>query len=126
MGDDPAQRAGVEASPARREEERVVCSGCKRGARLAEVAGEPDCRLLTERHDPLLAALAAADMDELLLEVDVPEIETHSFRATQPGRVHELHERSVPERDRSVPLERLECALDLSGRGSIGQAPCAT
>jgi hypothetical protein len=36
-----------------------------------EVARDPVRRLLAERDDPVLAAFAAAHVDELLLEVDV-------------------------------------------------------
>ena len=64
-------------------------------------------------------------MHELLLEVDVAEVEAHSLGAAQPGGVDELHERAVPQRNRSFALERLERALDLGGRGSVGQAPRA-
>ena len=92
------------------------------GPRLAQVAGEPERRLLAERDDALLAALAAADVHELLLEVDVAEVEADGLGAAQPGGVDELDERAVPQRDRPVSLERLERALDLGGGGSVGQA----
>ena len=96
------------------------------GPRVAQVAAEPVRRLLAERHDALLAALAAADVHELLLEVDVAEVEADRLGAAEPGGVDELDERAVPQRDRAVALERLERALDLGGRGSVGQAPRAS
>jgi hypothetical protein len=72
---DAAQRARVEATAARREEERVVGSLRQLGPRVAEVAREPVLRLLAERDDAVLATFAPADVDELLLEVDVAEVE---------------------------------------------------
>ena len=95
------------------------------GPRFAEVAGEPVLRLLAERHDAVLAALAVADVDELLLEVDVAEVETDRLGAAQAGGVDELDERAVAERDRAVAFERGEQLLDLGGRGGVGQAPRA-
>src|SRR4051812_45459204 len=96
VGDDPPQRARVETPAARREEQGVVratragaeggtsrpgaigsAGGASSQARpcLAQIAGEPERRLLAERHNALFAALAAADVHELLLEVDVAEVE---------------------------------------------------
>ena len=95
------------------------------GPRVAQVAAEPVRRLLAERDDALLAALAAADVDELLLEVDVAEVEADGLGAAQPGGVDELDERAVPQRDRALSFERFEHALDLGGRRSVRQAPCA-
>src|SRR5512146_3563834 len=56
VGDDAAQRARVEASAASRQEEGVVRSRGKRGPGVAEVARQPERRLLAERDDSLLAA----------------------------------------------------------------------
>src|SRR5690348_13002879 len=95
VGNDATERARVEAATARREEQGVVGSRREGGARLAEVAAEPDRRLLAERDDALLATLAAPDVDELLLEVDVSEVEAHGLGAPQPGGVDELDERAV-------------------------------
>ena len=69
--------------------------------RLAQVAGDGVRRLLAERHDALLAALAA-HAHELLLEVDVAEVEPDRLGAAQPGRVDELDERAVAQR-RAAP-----------------------
>ena len=60
-------------------------------------------------------------MHELLLEVDVSEVQTHCLGAAQAGRVHELDERAVPQRDGAVALERLERALDLGRGRRIGE-----
>ena len=61
-------------------------------------------------------------MHELLLEVDVAEVEAHRLGAAEAGRVDELHEGAVTQRDRALSLESLERALDLRGGGSVGQA----
>ncbi len=82
VGSDTAQRRGVEPAAARREKERVLGAAGERRASLAEVAGEPVRRLLAERHDAIAAALAVPNVDALLLEVDVPEVETHRFGAS--------------------------------------------
>ena len=99
-----AQRRGVEPAAAGREEERVVGAAGELGARLAEVAGDPVGGLLAERDDPVLRALAVADVDVLLLEVDVAEIEPDRLRAAQAGRVDELEQRPVADRERLVAV----------------------
>ena len=60
-------------------------------------------------------------MDELLLEVDVAQVEPDRLRAPQSGRVHELDERLVAERERAVPLERVDDLLDLALLRRVGQ-----
>ncbi len=85
----------------------------QRRTALAEVARHPERRLLAERDDALLAALAVAHVDELLLEVDVGEVEPDRLGAAQPGGVDELDERPVPQVDRLVAVERGELAVDV-------------
>src|SRR5215211_6975540 len=84
VGDEPPQRARVQAAAARREKERLLGAARELGARLVHVAGEPVGGLLAERHRPFLAALAA-DMHELLVEVDVGEVEVDRLAAAQSG-----------------------------------------
>jgi hypothetical protein len=93
--DQAPERARVEPTAAGREEDRVGGAARQRGAAVTQVAGEAVSRLLAERYDALLAALAAHS-HELLLEVDVREIEPDGLGAAQPGRVHELDQRTVP------------------------------
>jgi hypothetical protein len=96
---------------------------CSRLSRArVERRAEPERRLFAEGHDALLAALGAADVYELLVEVDVGEVEPHRFCAAQAGGVDELDERAVSQRDRTVSLERLEHALDLGSGGGVGKA----
>src|SRR6476469_9524383 len=64
-----AQRGGLEPAAARREEERVIRARRERRPRR-EIEAQAVGGFLAERDDALLAALAA-DVDELLLEVDV-------------------------------------------------------
>ena len=103
VGEEAAQRARVQPPAARGEEERVVRAARQLRPRLAQVAGDDVRRLLAERHDPLLAALAA-HADELLLEVDVGEIEPDRLGAAQAGRVDELDECAVAEAERAVAV----------------------
>src|SRR5581483_7641661 len=84
---------------------------------------DPRGRFLAERHHPVLRALAAPHVDELLLEVDVAEVETDGLRAPEPRGVHELDERAVPERERALALERLQLALDLLRPRRVRQPP---
>src|SRR5439155_9871161 len=86
------ERARVETAAAGGEEERVLGPARELRTRLPQVDGDAVRRLLAERHDPLLVALAA-DVDELLLEVDVGEVEVDGFLGAEPRRVDELHER---------------------------------
>ena len=106
MRTESPEGARVEPAAARGEEERVRRAGRELRSGIAEVTGEPGCGLLAERDDSLLAALAA-DSHELLLEVDVGEVEVDRLPAPEPGGVHELHERAVPERERRVPAQRI-------------------
>ena len=76
--------------------------------------------LLAERHDPLLAALAA-HVEELLLEVDVAEVEPDGLGAAQAGRVDELDERAVAEPERAVAARSaVEQRVDLGGLRRVG------
>ena len=104
------RRRSVEVSSRRpRAERKSAFVGAARelGPRLAEVARDPVAGLLAERDDPLLRALALADVDVLLLEVDVAEVEPDGLGAAQAGRVDELEQRAVAERERLRPARRL-------------------
>ena len=63
----------------------------------------------------------AADADGLLLEVDVDEVEVDRLAAAQAGRVDELEQRAVAERERIVARVLLEHGVDLGGLGRVGQ-----
>src|SRR5215470_3195883 len=91
-----SQRAGVESSASRGQEERVLGASGELRACLVQVAGEPVRRLLTERYRAFLVALAV-DAHELLLEVDVSEIEIDGLAAAQACGVHELAECAVSQ-----------------------------
>src|SRR6185437_14834594 len=81
-----AEGAGVEPAAACGEEERVLRAPRELRPPLAKVAAEAECRLLAERHRPLLAALPA-NVEELLIEVHVPELEADRLGAAQAGGV---------------------------------------
>ena len=121
MGDEAAQRRGVEPVPARREEERVLRATRELRARVAQVARNEARRFLSERHNSILAALAAPDVHELLFEVDVAEIEPDRLRTAQPGRVDELDERLIAERERPFRAECVDDALDLTLLQCVGE-----
>src|SRR5439155_20238066 len=108
---EPAERARVEPPSARGEEERVRGAGGELRSRVAEITREPGGRLLAERDHALLSAFPA-DSHELLLEVDVGEVEVDRLPAPEPGGVHELHERRVPEREPRVPVESVDRGVD--------------
>ena len=98
-------RRSVEVSrrrPRAERNERVLGAAGELRARVAQVARDERGRLLAERDDAVLRALAVADVDELLLEVDVAEVEPDRLRAAQPGRVDELDQRAVAE-SRAAP-----------------------
>src|SRR5881275_1468324 len=106
MGCETSQRARVEPLAGRREKQRVVRAAGELRAGVAQVARQAIRCLFAEGDHAVLAALAVADVHELLLEVDVAEIERDRFRAAQAGGVDELDERAVPQRERAVTLER--------------------
>jgi len=122
VGEQAAQRARVEATPADGKEERVLCATRELRATVAEVARHQPCGLLAERDDPLLAALPA-DVYELLVEIEVREVEVDRLLRAQAGRVDELHQRLVPGSQRPVAAERVELAVELVRAGRLGQPP---
>ena len=123
------RRRSVEVSSRRPRAERksaFVRAAGELGPRLAEVARDPVRGLLAERDDAVLRALALADVDVLLLEVDVAEIEADGLDAAQPRRVDELEQRAVAERERAAGLAgRLEDRLDLVRLRRVGQPAAA-
>ena len=76
--------------------------------------------LLAEREDALLPALAA-HVQGLAVEVDICEIESDGLGASQAGRVHQLEECTIAERERGVALDDLEKCLDLGGLRHVRQ-----
>ena len=121
MRQDSADRARVEPAAARREEERVLRTACELRPGLAEIAPEHVRGLLAERHDALLAALAA-HAHELLVEVHVAEIEADGLGAAQPAGVRQLDERPVAQRQRPGPREPVEQLLHLVELRRLRQA----
>src|SRR6185503_2225395 len=134
VGRQAAEGAGVEAAAAGGEEDRVLraCGAAplwprsadfagaacslerELRASLAEVVREPVRRLLAERHRPFFPTLAA-NVDELLVEVDVLEIEPDRLGAAQAGGVDELDEGTVAQAERPVALDAVEQRVDLAG-----------
>ena len=98
---EPAQRARVEPAAAGGEEDGVLGALRQLRPAVAEVERRAGSGLLAERDGALLAALAA-DVEELLLEVDVLEVEADRLGAPQAGRVDELDERAVAQAERPL------------------------
>ena len=107
--DEPAERRRVEPAAARREEQRVLGAAGELRPRLAEVARDEVRGLLAERDDAVLRALALADVDELLLEVDVAEVERRPPRrcAARPSR-RARRARGFATASGPSPLERVD------------------
>ena len=114
-------RHQAEAPAAGGEEERALGAAREQWARVAQAPCNPQRRLLAERDDPILAALAP-HVHVLLLEVDVAEVESDRLRAAEARRVDELEQRAVPKRDRLLVVEALDELLDLLELRRIRQA----
>lgn len=122
VGQEAAQRRGVERAATGGEEERVDGSPRELRPRLLEVQAQPIRRLLAQGDDALLAALAPHP-HQLLLELYVGEREVDDFLSTEPGRISELEERSVPEPKRTALLEPREEAVGLVRARRVRKAP---
>jgi len=124
MGEEPPQRARIEPPAPRRQEERIVRPVRERRPRLAQVTRKNVCSLFPERHHPLLSALPAY-VHGLLLEIHISEVEVDSFLRAQAGRVHELDERAVSQRQRSLAVHRRERRIHLRCLRCVRQPPGA-
>ena len=122
VAEEPAHGARVELSAARGEEERVDGPSSQLGPSIAQVAGHMVCRLFSERHDSLFAALSP-HMHGLALEVHVGKVEPHGFGAPEPTRVQELEERAIPEGERRVAVRELQQMFDLGDLRRVGKMP---
>src|SRR5437867_2902388 len=78
------QRRRIEAASADRKKERILGAAGELRARLAQVARDERAGFLAERYDAVLRSLASANVDELLLEVDVAEVEVDRLGAAEP------------------------------------------
>src|SRR5918993_1565296 len=121
MREQSAERAGVEPAPADGEEERIVGTLRQLRSRLAQVPGEDGRRLLAERDDALLPALAA-HAHVLLLEVEVGQVERDRLGAAEAGRVDELDERAVAKAERPLALDAVDQLLHLVPSRRLRQA----
>src|SRR6266542_1843587 len=118
---DPAQRAGIEPAAADGDEERVLGADGELGPPLTQVVRQPVGGLLAERDDALLSALAA-NVQGLLVEVDVAEVERRRLRAAQSGRIDELDEGPVPKSQRTLAVEPGEHRVHLGRSRRVGKA----
>src|SRR5207247_10716407 len=86
------QGRGVQATPARGDEERVLGAAYELRPRLEEIPRKPIGGLLAERNHAFLAALPE-HLHLLLVERHVGQVEPDRLVAPQARRVHELYER---------------------------------
>ena len=119
VAEEAAHGARVEPASADREEEGVVRAARERRAARLQVARDVERGLLAQRHDAFLAALSSY-VYELAVEIDVSEVEPDRLGASQPGRVEELEERAVAERERRVPFDDSSIASISAGFGASG------
>src|SRR6266852_6507700 len=89
----------------------------KRGPAFLRIARQPGERLLTERHEALLRALAE-DADHAHVEAHLGELQAHELRNAQPARVEHFQQRTVaqPERYARVRLREQRFDIDLRER----------
>ena len=125
VGEEAPQRGRVQRAPAGGEEERVLRAARQLGPAALELDAQTIGRLLAERDDALLAALAAY-VHELLLEVDVGEPEIDGLLGAEPGRVDKLEERTVAEAEGVVRLDAGKQGVRLGGPGRVRKAAAAT
>src|SRR5262245_20019685 len=124
MAQQPPNRARVQPAPACGQENGVVRARRELRPTGPEVARELQRGLLSERDDSLLSALAA-HVDDLALEVDIREVERHGLLAAPSGRVQELEQSSVAQRERRLAVEELEEVVDLGRLGRVREPACA-
>src|SRR5439155_6614444 len=122
VGQQPPQGARVEAPAPRRQKQRVLRAPGQLGARLMQVTGQPVRGLLAQRNHALFASLAPY-VNELLLEVDVPEIQVDGFATPESRGVDELAQGTVSQAERAVPLQPGELRVDVRRLRSLGQPP---
>jgi len=125
MAQEPTHGARLESPSADGQEHRFGCAADQTGSALPQVASQMVCGLLAERENAVLAALAV-NVHDLALEVDVAEVEHHGLGAAQPGRVEELEERAVAQREGRPSLDSLEQLLDLGRLRDVGKPPRST
>ena len=95
------------------DEERVAgLAAQERRARLGEIALQPRQRLLAERHQPLLGALAG-DAQRAFDEAHVHRLQADQLADAQPARVDQLEHGAVAQAERPLDVGRGEQRLDL-------------
>ena len=121
MSEDAAEGRRVEAATSCGQEHGPLRPAGELRTCFVQIPREEVARLFAERDDPFLSAFAA-DMKLLAVEINVRELEADGFRAAEPGRVDQLDESTIPERERPVALQPFERRLDLGGLWTVRQA----
>src|SRR4030095_7590546 len=82
------------------EQPRTAAFAEENGTCVSQISAHPGRRLIAERHDALLAALAGACQIGGF-QIDVAGPQRNQFRHTQAGGVQQLDERAVAEATRA-------------------------
>ena len=120
MAQQPPDRARVETTTARGQEDGVIRAGCKLRPPGLEVARELERGLLAERDHAFLSSLAA-HVHDLAVEVDVREVERDGLLAPQSGGVEELQQCAVAQREWRLAVDELEELVDFGRLRRIGK-----
>ena len=119
---EPTQRGRVERVAARREKERVRRAVRQGRPAALEVETKAVRGLLAERNSALLSPLAA-HVDQLLLEVDVPQLEINDFLRAQSSRVHEFEEGTVAKTESTVSVDGRDQVVGLVDARCVRKTP---
>ncbi len=115
LAEDEERTGPRERAAARVQEELRAVAAIEVGATEREVSANGLGSGSSERHEPLLPALAE-DADDALLERDARLLEPGGLRHAQPGAVEELDERAVAKRPRRRPDGGVDQPLGLGRR----------
>ncbi len=112
------------AQPSRRERPAVIMqeqrmpivSAFKLGAHFAQVLVDPRTGALPDRHHAILVALAVADHECALREVDLVELQVNELHAPDAARVQRLEDRAIAHTERRRDLALVQHVLDIRDR----------
>ena len=74
------------------------------GPRLGDVLLQPRYRPLSDRHVPVLVALALANQDQATVQREVEEFQMDDFKAAHSGAVQDFQQRPVAQADGFLDL----------------------
>ena len=104
------------------EQEIAVAAAQNQRPGLLRIAPQPEGRLLAERHQPVLAALAADDAHHRIRKAEMHGLERHQFAHAQAAGVDEFEHGAVPQPERGFQVWRQQQGLDLGLAQGLGPA----